>query len=227
MQNRNKKKLIIISLITIVLILASTTVFAFYQLNRSIKANGSYGKINSCSIDLYELTNRGSLDNESALYSKIEDAREGYSDGVLYCYASERKSYNQEDYVEVRNLKAVVNIDTQIDTYIRVKIKDSWSSYRIYNSGTKKNEIIPKQSQAFELDSLKWYYDESSGYAYYKQIVNGQLPITMFDYSNYLYQLKSSSTYRETIFVSVSFAAEAVQANRIESVFGVNPSLWQ
>ena len=224
-----KRKIALFSLFAILTFaLITTNVFAIFQLNRNVDVDATFGKVISCSVALEELTNRDDLGPDvAANYKAITSDRLGYDGSSLYCYASARRSFNTEEYLELKNLKVTVTADSTIFTYIRVKIQDSWSSYRVYNSGTKKNEIIPKAKEAFIFDSEKWYFDEATGYAYYKELIKEKTAVTLFDYSDYEYKLAANGAYRETIFVTIGFQAEAVQANRIDAVWGINPSIWK
>ena len=223
-----KRKIALFSLFAILTFaLITTNVFAIFQLNRNVDVDATYGKVISCSVALEELTNRDKLETEDPKYTKVTTDRLGYDGSSLYCYASARRSFNTEEYLELKNLKVTVTADSTIFTYIRVKIQDSWSSYRVYNSGTKKNEIIPKVKEAFIFESEKWYFDEATGYAYYKELIKEKTTVTLFDYSDYEYELAANGAYRETIFVTIGFQAEAVQAKRIDAVWGINPSIWK
>ena len=113
-----KRKIALFSLFAILTFaLITTNVFAIFQLNRNVDVDATFGKVISCSVALEELTNRDDLGPDvAANYQAITSDRLGYDGSSLYCYASARRSFNTEEYLELKNLKVTVTADSTIFT---------------------------------------------------------------------------------------------------------------
>ncbi len=214
-----KKKIIISCFIFVALVVCGLTVHGAFTRNKNINGQGKSGKILDSEIELV------TYNRDTKKYSLIDENTAGYQNGVLICYASKKQVYNEEGYSELKDLGVNVSLETDINVRLRIKVQDVWMSYKVYPSGTKKNDIIAKDitENPFNFDS-NWKYDPETGYAYYQGILNAgsSTGISVIKYGDYEKELSTAvGGYRETIIVSISFQLDIVQANRAEAIWGV------
>lgn len=216
-----KNKIIIISIISII-VLSISTVFAFYMLKRSEIIEGTVGKIESGKVVLNYQDNDG--------IKEIDNSIVGYDEqyNTIKLYASEKNATDTEDYLQSNCLKINIIIKTEIAVKVRVRIQDVWESQKTYSSGVVKTNTISRQwlddNHVFTFTD-KWNFDATSGYAYYNEVINGsseEQVIEMLIPNDYLYKFETASVgYRETIFLTLGFNIDAVQANRADIIWEV------
>ncbi len=94
------------------------------------------------------------------------------------------------------------------------------------------DQIITKdklsdQSSPFQLTGEDWYYDAATNCSYYKSVIPASTDAHNFSFdinSTYFYSADTTHAYREAIKVQVSYSVEIVQANRAETIWGIDPS---
>lgn len=216
-----KKKSFIIILITIAILISASSVFAFYMLKKREDMNITTGKIENGYIT-YEY-------QDGEIIKEITDETLGYNSNTnsIKTYASERKATDLENYLQSNSLIVNITIKTNIAIKLRVKIQDVWESEKTYTSGTKKINTISRQWQddnkVFTFGE-NWKYDSNTGYAYYSEVIGGneeEQTIKMLVPNDYFYNFETTSVgYRETVFLTLSFNIDAVQANRADLIWG-------
>ncbi len=174
--------------------------------------------------------------------------------GKIEAYASARTKYYQSVYTAggysqpyLGQIALQFEITPEIPVYVRIHIQDSWESERFTTDSESKKTIIPKDKidgkSPFAVTDTNWYYDEAKNIAYLKTIVNptkyvasDTLPagkkvgdfksiINTFDVSKGYFYNDTSSQARSTITkVQVSFTVDVVQANRVQALWGIDPS---
>lgn len=75
----------------------------------------------------------------------------------------------------------------------------------------------------FNFDS-NWEYDEKTGYAYYQGVIESGVTdnLSVIKHGTFEKELANGGYgYRETIFVSLEFQVDVVQANRAEEIWNV------
>lgn len=133
-----KKKIISIILIVLVVISLGKIIYGSFERIKFIIGTASSAEIASSTISL------SNYDSSMDISNEISQDTLGYKKGVLLCYASHREVYNVDEYVELKNLEVNVSLNSKKQVRLRIKIQDAWTSYKVYTSGTKKYDIIPK-----------------------------------------------------------------------------------
>ncbi|MGM9972180.1 MAG: hypothetical protein ACI35W_07205 [Anaeroplasmataceae bacterium] len=154
-------------------------------------------------------------------YTQIE-AREEF-----VCSATENRQDNSNYYLNQLGLKFTVQ--AEIPVYVRISIKDAWIRTRIYASSVQRNYILKDQisgASPFQNASEDWYFDSQNNYVYLKTMIDSTEATSFIFNVNqaYFYADESTSIYKQYIEVGISFEAEAVQANRVVAVWGLDPS---
>lgn len=216
-----KKKSIILFLISSIVLISISSVFAFYMLKKREDINITTGKIEKGFIT-YKY-----VDGETI--KEITEETIGYNSSTnsIKTYASERKATDLENYLQSNSLVVNITIKTSIAIKLRIKIQDVWESEKTYTSGLKKINTISRQwlddNKVFTFDN-NWTYDSNTGYAYYNQIIDEseeEQTIQIIGPNDYFYNFETTSVgYRETVFLTLSFNIDAVQANRADLIWG-------
>lgn len=214
-----KTKIIIISIISII-ILSVSSVFAFYMLKQNGIIGGTTGKIE------YGKVVFNYQDNDTT--KEINNSTIGFDEqyNTIKLYASEKNATDTENYLQSNCLIINIVIKTDIAVKVRVKIQDVWESQKTYSSGVVKTNTISRQwsedNQVFTFND-GWTFDSNSGYAYYDKVIKGssdEQTIKMLIPNSYLYKFETASVgYRETIFLTLGFNIDAVQANRADIIW--------
>lgn len=174
--------------------------------------------------------------------------------GKIEAYASARTKYYQSVYAAggysmpyLGQIALQFEITPEIPVYVRIHIQDSWESERFTTDSESKKTIIAKDKidgkSPFAVSDSNWYYDESKNIAYLKTMVTPSKYVASdtipsgkkvgdfksikntFDVSKGYFYNDTSSQARSTITkVQVSFTVDVVQANRVQALWGVDPS---
>lgn len=229
------KKRIIPILIIVLLVssIISFSVFAAYSFNRGFSDDEiELGEItiNSKNFLVYpESTDTSGTKVEIQVTDNNEEY--GVENGMITCYASEKKGYSDElSYKYLNRLGLSFSFTNSIDVYARIHIEDAWVSHKVYNNGSVVENYISKGTTAsnespFMQDGTDWKYDVATGYLYYKTKINAGTTAQnyVFDVKNdYFYSFDTVSTgFRESILVQVSYTIDIVQANRASQKWGI------
>lgn len=174
--------------------------------------------------------------------------------GKIEAYASARTKYyasvyNAGGYSQpyLGQIALQFEITPEIPVYVRIHIQDSWESERFTTDTESKKTIIAKDKidgkSPFAVTDTNWYYDESNNIAYLKTMItpskyiaSDTIPVgktvgdfksitNTFDVSKGYFYNDTSSQARSTITkVQVSFTVDVVQANRVQALWGIDPS---
>jgi hypothetical protein len=172
----------------------------------------------------------------------------------IEAYASVRNKYYQSVYDNggysmpyLGQIALQFEITPEIPVYVRIHIQDQWESERFTTDSESTKTIISKDKidgkSPFAVADDNWYYDESKNIAYLKTVVipekytaqetkptgknTGDFKsiTNTFDVSKGYFYNDTSSQARSTITkVKVSFTIDVVQANRVEALWGIDPT---
>ena len=172
----------------------------------------------------------------------------------IEAYASVRNKYYQKIYDAggygmpyLGQIALQFEITPEIPVYVRIHIQDQWESERFTTDSESTKTIISKDKvdgkSPFAVADPNWYYDESKNIAYLKTVVTPSKYVSTdtiptgkavgdyksitntFDVSKGYFYNDTSSQARSTITkVKVSFTIDVVQANRVEALWGIDPT---
>lgn len=149
-------------------------------------------------------------DNYSAYYTLTATKATTYSSEATYY------TLNSSVYVQA---KGVTSQSFGDSTYYTLNIAKatSYSSTATYYYNS---------NSPFSVQDDNWFYDNTSGYIYYKVVSEGsdEEKTLSFDIDeNYTYILDGTTIgYREAILVDVGFSIDMIQANRAKSKWGID-----
>lgn len=174
--------------------------------------------------------------NDTNLYNVVNvyDGNKGlfHLNGVMkskYTAAQQIGEYFVEDIV----VNILANAD--IEAYLRVKVITEWKVTRKYTT-IQRDDIVEAvyTTNPFQYDLVKdsndnsdWYYDQTTGYAYYKVIINKGLSTIPFIDGAEGYNISTSRNYIETCDAILGLQVELVQANRWEAIWGISSLPWE
>lgn len=216
----NKKvvrKIWLVMILLVFIVSSSIAVFALYTSQKDIIGTVKSGAITNIAINMSEYNAGGDI--------AVDSSTVGYDAGVLTCYATKRTSDNTADYMQLCNLKATVGYSATLNTRLRVKIQEVWISEKVYANNKIVPTIISKKSNTnYFVFEENWTYDESTGYAYYSEMISksDSISVPFITNGSFYYTTTSGIGYRETIYIQVQFQIETVQSNRAKKVWGVN-----
>ena len=174
--------------------------------------------------------------------------------GTIDAYASARNKYYQSIYTAggysmpyLGQIGLQFEITPEVPVYVRIHIQDSWESERFTTDTESKKTVIAKDKidgkSPFAVTDGNWVYDESKNIAYLKTMVTPSKYVASdtiptgkkvgdfksitntFDVSKGYFYNDTSSQARSTITkVKVSYIVDVVQANRVEALWGVDPT---
>ena len=172
----------------------------------------------------------------------------------IEAYASVRNKYYQKIYDAggygmpyLGQIALQFEITPEIPVYVRIHIQDQWESERFTTDSESTKTIISKDKvdgkSPFAVADPNWCYDESKNIAYLKTVVTPSKYVSTdtiptgkavgdyksitntFDVSKGYFYNDTSSQARSTITkVKVSFTIDVVQANRVEALWGIDPT---
>lgn len=218
-----KIKLLLFAFAGLIVILAAIS-FGFYY----------YDKVILGSVDLAEIV------DAKITYSfngdEVVEGDDGYnaSEHMITTYASKKTSMDTEEYPQLCDLHATLDIETEISIRIRVRINDAWINHKIFYAGGDKSEYTNRPldnedgSTPFTFDT-NWTYDEKTGYLYYNEVLKAgsySLDFLVNDEVNedmkyYFTYTTAAVSYRESKHCELQITVEAVQASRAYAVWGV------
>ena len=220
---KRRIKLLVIAFISILIILTAVT-FGFYYYDKVIIGNVDIGEIVNSSVT-YTFND-----------DVVEDGDPGYNaiENVITCFASKKTSMDTEDYPQLCDLHATLNIETEISIRVRIKLDDTWIDHKILYSGGEKSEYDKRPfdnedgSTPFTFDE-NWTYDDKTGYLYYNGVlkkgthsidflVNDEVSEDMKYYFTYP---TVAASYRQSKHCEFKVYVEAVQASRAYAVWGI------
>lgn len=172
----------------------------------------------------------------------------------IEAYASVRNKYYQSVYDAggygmpyLGQIALQFEITPEIPVYVRIHIQDQWESERFTTDSESTKTIISKDKidgkSPFAVVDENWHYDESKNIAYLKTVVTPSKYVSTdtiptgkavgdyksitntFDVSKGYFYNDTSSQARSTITkVKVSFTIDVVQANRVQALWGIDPT---
>lgn len=160
----------------------------------------------------YSVASGVTADNYSNYYTLTATKATSYNSQATY-YTLKGSMYVQA--------KGVTSSSFSDATYYTLNIAKATS----YSSQT---TYYFNSNSPFSVQNDNWYYDNTSGYIYYKAVSEGsdstEEKTLSFDIDeNYTYILDETTIgYREAILVDVGFNIDIIQANRAKSKWGID-----
>ncbi len=159
------------------------------------------------------------------------------ADERMTCSATEAKNptSNGKRYY-LSQIGFQFSFTSEIASYVRIHIQDAWTRTRVYTSTNKQVYEMKDQiggMSPFTVTNNDWYYDKSTNCIYLKKMFNPEKDENgNFEEQSYIfnvneayyYALSNSGIYSEYVDVEVSFTVDVVQANRVQALWGFNPS---
>lgn len=211
-----KKRMIIILTIFLILGLSGCSVFGlFADVDDLTPSDVSVGKIHNPQVKMAQYIE----DSEPV---SIGEGFPGFEVDMITCFASRKTSSNPEEYISFSDLIISLQYSAEIMTRIRVKIKDTWISQKLYSSGKIISTVINKDTEDHFNFAANWKYNETTSYAYYENDIapSDTISLACLNNNGYVYDIDTGLGYRETIIVKLKFEIEIVQANRALEVWG-------
>lgn len=219
-----RRNIIILIIVSLVVIISSTTLAWFFT---SKEANGE--------ITPTKLNDSVSINSYFNFNSNNIEAKNYISNGLLVCNGSDYIKNNVDDasYIKnnkennIANLKIDISYNAPIAMCIRIKLKSNivLSKY-YYNSKVYRNSSIKEDvnNTNYTIDTNVWYFDSQTRYYYYKKIINKNESSSInFVSGGKTYQVNTkSASYFEEYVYNIGITLEVVQANRYQSVWGIN-----
>lgn len=221
---KRRVNLLLIAFIGIFIILSAVT-FGFYYYDKVILGNVDVGEI----VDAKVIYSFNGVD--------VVEGDDGYNheEQMIITYASKKTSLDTENYPQLCDLHATLDIETEISIRVRIKINDAWINHKIFYSGGEKSEYDFRPldnadgSTPFKFDS-DWTYDEKTGYLYYNSVLKaGSYSIDFLindevsdELKYYFTYTTAAVSYRESKHCELQVSVEAVQASRAKAVWGID-----
>lgn len=224
-----RRKLIITFGLLGFIIIGAISVIAAFSFFSTIDGAASSGKISITSSNYLCYTQEKNESGESQIVKNVLDN----DISMVTCYATEKKGFVEEndEYFHLNQLGFEFSFKTDIDVRVRIHVRDAWISHKVYPNGSVVKNYISKDKleatgvSPFYISDGNWFYDETTGYAYLKSVVQAHSSEYTYSFqtnSDYFYTAKDTGGYRESVLVETSFIVDIVQANRAEQKWGVN-----
>lgn len=198
-----------------------TAGYGIFQEATSYDASTRYYKITYTPKDL---TADGLITNDS----------EDYGVSCVNTYGTERTGSLAEtgSYVYLNQVGFEFEIKTKIECFVRIKFRDAWISSKLYKgSSTPIVRYTSKQTisgrSPFYVDDPNWYFDTVHNIAYLKTSMTAKDESYRYSFNldpSYFYK-ETNTQFTEKMIIQVSYSLELIQANRVKTVWGIDPSL--
>lgn len=175
---------------------------------------------------------------KSTSYTIIKDKTDTTSNATkVTCRATNRVASEDGDAIYLNQLGIKIDITTKIACYVRINIEDAWIRTRQYATNVETKYIAKDQingESPFKQTGSDYYYDSVNNTIYLKKVIQPRLKEDgTYETSSYVFNVNEgyyyiNSTnqfvYEDYIKVELTYHVDIVQANRVEAVWGLDPS---
>ncbi len=181
------------------------------------------------------------LDTKNSTYSTIyEKDNAGNTTTTpatkVTCRATNDVVEGEENNIYLNQLGIKIDITTEIECYVRINIEDAWIRTREYATNTE-TKYIPKDQidgdSPFKQSGSDYYYDSATNIIYLKTVIKpvlnedgsfGTASLIFNVNEGYFYTAENQVVYQDYIKVELTYHVDIVQANRVQAVWGLDPS---
>lgn len=171
-------------------------------------------------------------------YKTIKDSTDATKDATkVTCRATNKVATEDSNAIYLNQLGIKVDITTKIACYVRINIEDAWIRTRQYATNVETKYIAKDQingESPFKQTGNDYYYDAVNNTIYLKTVITPQLKEDgtyetrsfIFNVNEGYYYINSTNqfVYEDYIKVELTYHVDIVQANRVEAVWGLDPS---
>ena len=171
-------------------------------------------------------------------YKTIKDSTDATKDATkVTCRATNKVATEDSSAIYLNQLGIKVDITTKIACYVRINIEDAWIRTRQYATNVETKYIAKDQingESPFKQTGSDYYYDAVNNTIYLKTVITPQLKEDgtyetrsfIFNVNEGYYYINSTNqfVYEDYIKVELTYHVDIVQANRVEAVWGLDPS---
>ncbi len=171
-------------------------------------------------------------------YKTIKDSTDATKDATkVTCRATNEVATEDSNAIYLNQLGIKVDITTKIACYVRINIEDAWIRTRQYATNVETKYIAKDQingESPFKQTGNDYYYDAVNNTIYLKTVITPQLNENgtyetrsfIFNVNEGYYYINSTNqfVYEDYIKVELTYHVDIVQANRVEAVWGLDPS---
>lgn len=171
-------------------------------------------------------------------YKTIKDSTDATKDAIkVTCRATNKVATEDSNAIYLNQLGIKVDITTKIACYVRINIEDAWIRTRQYATNVETKYIAKDQingESPFRQTGSNYYYDAVNNTIYLKTVITPLLKEDgtyetrsfIFNVNEGYYYINSTNqfVYEDYIKVELTYHVDIVQANRVEAVWGLDPS---
>ncbi len=169
-------------------------------------------------------------------YSVIKTSDDVTKNATNVIATATEKQFDGENNIHLNQLGIKVDITTEIACYVRINIQDAWIRTRKYATNNQIKYITKDQidgESPFKQSGNDYYYDSQTNIIYLKNAIkpklkeDGTFETLSFIFNvneGYYYNSVNNGVYEDFIKVELAYNVDIVQANRVNEVWGLDPS---
>ncbi len=169
-------------------------------------------------------------------YTVIKTSDDEAKNATNVIATATEKQFDGESNIHLNQLGIKVDITTEIACYVRINIQDAWIRTRKYATNNQIKYITKDQidgESPFKQSGSDYYYDSQTNIIYLKNVIkpelkeDGTFETLSFIFNvneGYYYNSVNNGVYEDFIKVELAYNVDIVQANRVNEVWGLDPS---